>query len=84
MTRRDSQPHRGTVQPDGNTDGHFGASTADTLTIPQAAEALQLHPKTVYRLIRRGEFPIPVFAVGRALRVSRIMLDRYLSTGQAA
>jgi excisionase family DNA binding protein len=72
-------------QPDGNTTSHLVATSgASTLTIAEAATVLGLHPKTAYRLIRRGQFPIPVLHIGRTMRVSRIMLDRYLSTGVAA
>ena len=68
-------------EPNGNTDQ---TTLASTLSVPETARHLGIHPKTAYTLIRNGDFPVPVLTIGRTRRVSRIMLERYLSTGSAA
>lgn len=50
------------------------------LTVRQVADALQLAPKSVYRLLRRG---LTFYRLGRAVRIARADLDAYLA-GQRA
>ncbi len=54
-----------------------GAPAPDLVTIPVAARQLGLHPETLYRLARNGEFP-PAVLVGASWRVSVPKLVRYL------
>lgn len=48
------------------------------LTVPQVAEAVALHPQTVYALINGGQFPH--LRVGRSLRVPADELEFWIST----
>jgi len=54
----------------------------DLISIPQAAERLGLHPDTLYRLARTGQFP-PAVQIGANWLVSVPRLDRFLH-GQAS
>jgi excisionase family DNA binding protein len=47
------------------------------LTISEVAEALRLHPTTIYRLVKRGD--LAAFKIGGSWRVSRASLDVWLS-----
>ena len=49
----------------------------DLLTVPSAARRLGLHPDSLYRLIRAGQFP-PAVIIGHSIRVSVPKLERYL------
>lgn len=49
----------------------------DLLTVPQAAARLGLHPESLYRQIREGQFP-PAVHLGRMIRVSVPRLEAYL------
>ena len=49
----------------------------DLISIPEAARHLGLHPDTLYRLCRTGQFP-PAIQIGSRWRVSVPRLDRYL------
>jgi predicted DNA-binding transcriptional regulator AlpA len=44
-------------------------STHPTLDVPSAAALLGCSPWTAYELIKRGEFPVSVLALGRKIRV---------------
>ena len=46
------------------------------LTVEEVAEALQVNPRTVYRMLERGE--IKGFKVGPLWRVSRETLEAYM------
>lgn len=48
---------------------------ANLLTVEQAAEQLNLHPKTVLRYIRDGR--LPATRVGKAYRIARAKLDAF-------
>jgi len=50
---------------------------ADLITVPEAASILHVHPESLYRIIRRGDFP-PAVHIGGACRVSVPKLSRYL------
>ena len=49
----------------------------DLLSIPETARRIGVHPDTLYRLCRTGQFP-PAIQIGRGWRVSVPRLDRYL------
>jgi excisionase family DNA binding protein len=51
--------------------------TPDLLTVPETARRLGLHPDSLYRLIREGQFP-PAVNIGRSIRISVSKLERYL------
>jgi excisionase family DNA binding protein len=50
---------------------------ADLISIPEAARLIELHPDTLYRLCRSGQFP-PAIKIGSRWRVSVPRLERYL------
>lgn len=54
----------------------------DLLTVPEAAKRLGLHPDSLYRLIRVGEFS-PAVAIGHSIRVSVPKLEHYLHGEEA-
>jgi len=45
------------------------------MTVEELAEYLQVHPRTVYRLIRKG---LPHTRVGRPYRFKRSLIDEWL------
>ena len=49
----------------------------DLLTVPSAARRLGIHPDSLYRLIRAGQFAPAVF-IGHSIRISVPKLERYL------
>jgi len=49
----------------------------DLISIPDAAGRIGLHPDTLYRLCRTGQFP-PAIQIGSRWRVSVPKLERYL------
>lgn len=67
--------------------GHERMVTADLLSIPEAARRIGLHPDTLYRLARTGNFP-PALQIGSRWVVSIPRLERYLhgnaQAGEAA
>ena len=59
------------------------AGDPELLTIEEAAKVLRISARSAYRAIAAGAFPVPVFRpTPRRVLVSRVMLDRYLATGQ--
>ena len=54
-----------------------GTLAPDLISIPQAAGRLGLHPDTLYRLARTGQFP-PAVHIGARWLVSVPRLDRFL------
>lgn len=56
---------------------------APTQTVPlrEAAQVLGIDPRTAYRLVARGDFPVPVLRVGTLLKVSRVQLERFIESG---
>lgn len=52
-------------------------TAADLISIPEAARRIDLHPDTLYRLARSGQFE-PAVQIGSRWRVSVPRLDRYL------
>jgi excisionase family DNA binding protein len=53
----------------------------DLLTVPEAARRLRMHPDSLYRLIREGQFS-PALTIGHSVRVSVPRLERYLHGDQ--
>jgi excisionase family DNA binding protein len=51
------------------------------MSVVEAAAMLGIAPRTAYDLIHRDEFPVPVLKVGRRMKVSRTMLERFASEG---
>lgn len=49
------------------------------LSLAETALVLDMGVTTAYDLIRRGEFPIPVMHIGGRIKVSRVILERYLA-----
>jgi excisionase family DNA binding protein len=56
---------------------HDRMVAADLISIPEAAVRVDLHPDTLYRLCRSGQFP-PAIRLGSRWRVSVPRLERYL------
>ena len=54
-----------------------GRRDADLITVPDTAHRIDLHPDTLYRLCRSGQFP-PAIKIGSRWRVSVPRLERYL------
>lgn len=52
------------------------------LTLPEAAKYLQVHPVTLYRLLKTGRLP-GAFKIGRVWRINREALE-HLATGVKA
>src|SRR5262249_53787246 len=48
------------------------------LTLPELAAHLRINRATAYRLLQRGELPIPILRVGRSPRVRSTDVERYL------
>jgi excisionase family DNA binding protein len=48
------------------------------VTVVEAAEMLGIHRNTCYGLIKRGEFPVEVVRIGRAIRIRRHELETFL------
>ena len=49
----------------------------DLLSVPAAARRVGMHPESLYRIIRQGDFP-PAVHIGGKIRVSVPRLERYL------
>ena len=56
---------------------HDRMTAADLITIPEAARRVGIHPDTLYRLAREGQFS-PALQIGARWRVSVPRLDRFL------
>jgi excisionase family DNA binding protein len=56
---------------------HPEESDPDLITVPEAAARLGMHPDTLYRLCRSGQFP-PAVQIGSRWKVSVPRLERYL------
>ena len=53
----------------GHTEGVSKNRLAPLLTVEQVSRLLQLHPNTVYRLVRRSR--LPFVRIGRSIRFDR-------------
>jgi excisionase family DNA binding protein len=56
-------------------------NSLEILTLQQAAEYLNVHPNTVYRLARNGK--LPAFKIGTDWRFRRTSLDSWIESRQA-
>jgi excisionase family DNA binding protein len=54
--------------------------TDEVLTIKEVAALLQLHPKTIGRLIKRGE--LPAQRIGRQWRMRRVDVFAVIKNGK--
>ncbi len=61
--------------------GNEARDLTPALTTKEAAELLNVNPKTVLRLIQRGQ--LPARKVGRVWRLSPRALEAWLAEGQA-
>lgn len=50
------------------------------LSLEECAQVLGVSRATLYRLVKRGEVPIPVFKVGRTPTVRLADVEEYLAT----
>lgn len=59
------------------------AGEPELMTVEEAAKVLRISARSAYRAIAAGAFPVPVFRpTPRRVLVSRVMLDRYIATGE--
>jgi len=56
---------------------HDQLAVLDLISVPDAARRIGVHPDTLYRLCRTGQFP-PAIQIGARWRVSVPKLERYL------
>ena len=56
---------------------HERMASADLISVADAAELVGVHPDTLYRLCRSGQFE-PAISIGRQWRVSVPRLERFL------
>lgn len=56
---------------------HDRMAAADLISVADAAGVVGVHPDTLYRLCRSGQFP-PALQIGRQWRVSVPRLERFL------
>lgn len=52
----------------------------EIMTIDEVAEYLQLHPQTVYKLVRENK--LPHYRVGKQYRFTKVAIDKTLSLGE--
>lgn len=55
-------------------------SQSETLSIKESAAKLGVSEKHLYRLLARGELPVPVLRIGARIRVPRAALGRYIDS----
>ena len=56
------------------------AAPSRIMTVAEVAQYLQVHPSTLYRLIRRHQ--IPAFKIGTDSRFDRDAIEKWMSAGQ--
>ena len=76
------------MRTDANHSGSDGLRRIDlsdcaTVSLTEAANVLGIHRSTAWELHKRGDFPLPVLAIGHRLRVTKVHLERFLLTGSA-
>jgi predicted DNA-binding transcriptional regulator AlpA len=54
-----------------------------TLSLAEAARVLGISQAAAYRQLAAGTFPVPVLRIGGRIKVSRYVLESYL-TGEAS
>ena len=60
------------------------ASKPSTLRANDIAAEIGIDPATLYRWLQRGIFPPPGIKVGRTVRWSRAVVDRFVAEGVLA
>ena len=87
VTDRDSSRHTPRER-DGRRRREIGARTRGThstagsgklLSVEEAALLLDTSRATLYRAIKRGDLPLPLFLIGRRLRIPRAAIDKLLA-----
>ena len=61
----------------GTSQGHL--QVPELLSIRAAADWLGLSGATLYRMIRNGTLPVPVFGAGTRMKLARRQLERWLN-----
>jgi excisionase family DNA binding protein len=56
------------------------AAPGQIMTVPELAGYLQIHPTTLYKLVRRRQ--IPAFKIGSDYRFERDAIVRWMADGQ--
>lgn len=56
-------------------------AAVDLISVPEASRRIGVHPDTLYRLCRTGQFP-PAVQIGSRWRVSVPKLERFLHGDQ--
>lgn len=77
MTSRNSEMQHDPFSPD-----RIRATWSGTASVEAAAQAFGMSRSKGYDLVRRGEFPCRVLAIGRAARVVTASLLRVLESGE--
>lgn len=54
-------------------------SPALTISINEAADLLGISRNTGYRLVKAGEFPVPVLRIGAQMKVSRRAIEEFVA-----
>ena len=54
-----------------------------TLTVPEAAKALGIHPVTLYSRLKRGEISMRYIRLGRRILIPQGALDDFLASARA-
>jgi excisionase family DNA binding protein len=60
---------------------HDQLAARDLISVPDASRRIGVHPDTLYRLCRTGQFP-PAIQIGTRWRVSVPKLERFLHGDQ--
>jgi excisionase family DNA binding protein len=61
---------------------YYGRIMATVLTLEEVAEYLQVHPSTVYRLLKSRK--IPAFKMGSDWRFNQESVDKWIKDREAA
>ena len=53
------------------------------ISLRDAAAALGIHLQTAYKLVKLGEFPLPIVKIGSQRKINQEQLDHFIRTGVA-
>lgn len=56
-----------------------GPAAGDLLSVEQAAALLGVTRDTIYRAIKAKRLPLPVYVIGKRMRIPRAAVDRLLA-----
>ena len=59
---------------------HHTAAPNQIMTVTEVAQYLQVHPSTLYKLVRRHQ--IPAFKIGSDYRFERGAIAKWMADGQ--